>query len=40
MARGDIERRADGGWVLHGQPPEPRASAGATALPLDRRARA
>jgi len=25
MARGAIERRADGGWILHGQPPEPRA---------------
>src|SRR5919107_1853389 len=25
MTRGDIERRADGGWILHGQPPEPRA---------------
>ena len=25
IARGDIERRADGGWILHGQPPEPRA---------------
>jgi CRP/FNR family transcriptional regulator, cyclic AMP receptor protein len=25
IARGDIERRPDGGWILHGQPPEPRA---------------
>ena len=25
MARGDIERRPDGGWLLRGQPPEPRA---------------
>src|ERR671923_2250859 len=25
MARGDIERRPDGGWILRGQPPEPRA---------------
>src|ERR671937_96563 len=24
IARGDIERRPDGGWILHGQPPEPR----------------
>jgi CRP/FNR family cyclic AMP-dependent transcriptional regulator len=24
MARGEIERRPDGGWVLHGDPPEPR----------------
>jgi len=24
MGRGLIERRADGGWVLHGDPPEPR----------------
>src|ERR671937_3002242 len=24
MGRGDIERRPDGGWILHGQPPEPR----------------
>jgi CRP/FNR family transcriptional regulator, cyclic AMP receptor protein len=27
IARGDIERRTDGGWILHGQPPEPRALA-------------
>jgi CRP/FNR family transcriptional regulator, cyclic AMP receptor protein len=27
IARGDIERRPDGGWILHGQPPEPRAAA-------------
>jgi hypothetical protein len=26
IARGDIERRPDGGWILHGQPPEPRAA--------------
>src|SRR5918992_537263 len=25
MARGDIERRPDGSWLLRGQPPEPRA---------------
>jgi CRP/FNR family transcriptional regulator, cyclic AMP receptor protein len=25
LARGDIERRPDGGWILRGQPPEPRA---------------
>jgi hypothetical protein len=28
IARGDIERRADGGWILHGQPPEPAAGTG------------
>jgi CRP/FNR family transcriptional regulator, cyclic AMP receptor protein len=38
IARGDIERRPDGGWILHGQPPEPRvADAGE---PLNLRARA
>jgi len=26
IARGDIERRPDGGWILHGQPPEPRTA--------------
>src|SRR5919197_1066233 len=25
MARGDIERRPDGGWLLHGDPPDPRS---------------
>jgi CRP/FNR family transcriptional regulator, cyclic AMP receptor protein len=24
ISRGDIERRPDGGWILRGQPPEPR----------------
>jgi hypothetical protein len=24
MARGDLERRADGGWILRGAPPEER----------------
>jgi CRP/FNR family transcriptional regulator, cyclic AMP receptor protein len=38
IARGAIERRTDGGWILHGQPPEPRAlDAGE---PLGMRARA
>jgi hypothetical protein len=37
IARGDIERRSDGGWVLRGQPPEPRASAdGTTTLRMQR----
>jgi len=27
VARGDVERRADGAWVLPGSPPEPRAAA-------------
>src|SRR5919108_3190363 len=27
IARGAIERRPDGGWILHGQPPEPGAAA-------------
>ena len=31
IARGDIERRADGGWILHGPPPEPRGARTATA---------
>jgi CRP/FNR family transcriptional regulator, cyclic AMP receptor protein len=30
LARGDIERRSDGGWVLRGQPPEPRVGASGT----------
>src|ERR671929_1709382 len=25
MGRGEIQRRPDGGWLLHGDPPEPRA---------------
>jgi CRP/FNR family transcriptional regulator, cyclic AMP receptor protein len=25
-AQGAIERRSDGGWILHGQPPEPRTA--------------
>jgi CRP/FNR family transcriptional regulator, cyclic AMP receptor protein len=37
MSRGDIERRSDGGWVLRGQPPEPRPGAnGATTLEVRR----
>jgi CRP/FNR family transcriptional regulator, cyclic AMP receptor protein len=36
IARGDIERRPDGGWILHGQPPEPRALE--TGEPLSSRA--
>jgi CRP/FNR family transcriptional regulator, cyclic AMP receptor protein len=28
IARNAIERRADGGWILHGPPPEPPADAG------------
>jgi hypothetical protein len=28
IARNAIERRVDGGWILHGPPPEPRANAG------------
>jgi hypothetical protein len=28
IARGDIERRSDGAWILRGQPPEPRVAAG------------
>ena len=34
IARGDIERRPDGGWILHGQPPEPRVAADAGQQPL------
>jgi CRP/FNR family transcriptional regulator, cyclic AMP receptor protein len=30
MGRGEIERRPDGGWLLRGQPPEPRAQLGVT----------
>jgi CRP/FNR family transcriptional regulator, cyclic AMP receptor protein len=37
IARGDIERRADGGWILHGQPPEPRALESGEPLELGRR---
>jgi CRP/FNR family transcriptional regulator, cyclic AMP receptor protein len=36
IARNAIERRADGGWILHGPPPEPPAHAGGT-LRLERR---
>ena len=36
IARGDIERRPDGGWILHGQPPEPRVLE--TGEPLNSRA--
>jgi DNA-binding GntR family transcriptional regulator len=36
MARGAIERRPDGGWILHGQPPR----ALETGEPLGMRARA
>jgi CRP/FNR family cyclic AMP-dependent transcriptional regulator len=38
IARGELERRADGGWVLRGSPPEPQhAPAPATGdLALDR----
>jgi CRP/FNR family transcriptional regulator, cyclic AMP receptor protein len=28
MARGEVERRPDGGWLLLGSPPEPRATGG------------
>jgi hypothetical protein len=24
IARGEVERRPDGGWLLRGEPPEPR----------------
>src|SRR5918992_1202379 len=37
MARGDIERRPDGSWLLRGQPPEPRAQPD-DAMRLERRA--
>ena len=36
IARNAIERRADGGWILHGPPPEPPAHAGDT-LRFERR---
>jgi CRP/FNR family cyclic AMP-dependent transcriptional regulator len=38
MARGDIERRPDGGWLLRGQPPEPRAAQGGETLRLPKTA--
>jgi CRP/FNR family transcriptional regulator, cyclic AMP receptor protein len=31
LARGDIERRPDGGWILRNHPPEPQSVPGATA---------
>jgi CRP/FNR family transcriptional regulator, cyclic AMP receptor protein len=36
IARGDIERRPDGGWILRGHPPEPGA-AGTADRPVDLR---
>jgi hypothetical protein len=33
IAREEIERRPDGGWLLRGDPPEPRASTAERAAP-------
>jgi CRP-like cAMP-binding protein len=38
IARGAIERRNDGAWILHGEPPEPRALRSGEAVSLTRRA--
>src|SRR5918992_629912 len=38
MTRGDIERREDGGFLLRGQPPEPRAARDAATLRLPKTA--
>ena len=35
IAREEIERRPDGGWLLRGDPPEPRSSADRAAAPQD-----
>jgi CRP/FNR family cyclic AMP-dependent transcriptional regulator len=37
MARGAIERRSDGAWILHGQPPEPSVAAPGAAAPVQQR---
>ena len=33
IGRGEVERRPDGGWLLLGDPPEPRHAPGATTTP-------
>jgi hypothetical protein len=38
ISRGEIERRPDGGWLLRGQPPEPRAAQGSAPLRLPKTA--
>ena len=38
IARGDIERRPDGGWLLRGQPPEPRTAQDGAPLRLPKTA--
>ena len=39
MARGEIERRADGEWILRGDPPERRRAAAAGPVRFERQVR-